>query len=572
MLPEQSFTHFWAKGKFDNRDYYVLTAPLNEWSTTHPMHCVSEYAGELAEDGWGIVVWHLVLYVYSDEKLALRRANQLGGNVRPLHLKCLKCFVGAFSTWFTYADIILDENWHLASFTCRENEIYRGVVSHVRLCDSDGLFELKGCKGNDSLMWDPIRAYGEPNNPQEWCRPVSFPQGVIMNDHSAQGGPVDMEFASAPESLSYFSYNGQTYATDPANDRIQQIYSRPIGEISFANLQGEKILITSGEGIWVSVACLNNRGWMLYPWSSSFRDVVSKYAANDENVVVGQLGRDAVWFTNKALAVLEGTYFDEEKSDQDKIEALAFAKEMMADGCNKSPRDWYSKVLYNELIRSTIDTVVSVIHADRINWKAYIGANFDSINDEFINAIKINPNNQLAYHNMALASRTCQDHDQCAALLEKVLEINPRNAQANYDLAICYLTYGDEETEIEYYLKAIEADPNHAQSHYNLGKTYEERGDYDTAIDYYQKAMESDENLPQAFEQVAFIMQHYGMIDESKKKLFQALGADPRRIETYDHILNFCEEIDNYDLLEIAQKTMAIALPREYNERVKSNI
>ena len=53
----------------------------------------------------------------------------------------------------------------------------------------------------------------------------------------------------------------------------------------------------------------------------------------------------------------------------------------------------------------------------------------------------------------------------------------------------------------------------------------------------------------------------------AKKMLFKALRADPRRLETYDHICNFCEEINDYDLHEIAMETMAMILPREYLER-----
>lgn len=567
MRSFNSFTRKWAHGEFDNRDYYVLTAPLKEWATNFPTHCISERAGGLTEDGWGVVIWHLVLYVYSNKEQALRRAVQIGGNVKPLHLKCLKCFIGAFSTWYTYADMVLDEQWRLDSCTCRENEIDRGVVSHVRLCDSDGLFELNGCMGDGSLRWDSIREYGEPNRPQEWCRPISFPQGMIMNDHAAQGGPVDLEIVSEPETLSYFSYNGQMYAIEPTNEHIQQIYARPIGDIAFANLYGEKIRITCGEGVWVPIAHEINQEWQLYPWSINYGDVVNKFADNDEDVLPVQLARDAVWFSNKSLALLERTFFDEEKNGQDKNAILEFARDLLAQGCKLTPLDWYCRALYDELQRASIETVKSVVHADRINWKAYIGADIDSINKEFVKSVNINPDNQLAYHNMAIASRALQDHDQCEELLEKLLDMNPEHAQANYDLAICHLMRGDEETEVEYYLKAIAADPHHACSHYNLGKTYEDKGDLGAAIDYYKKAMESDGHLPQAFEQAAFIMQHYGMIDDAKKMLFKALRADPRRLETYDHICNFCEEINDYDLHEIAMETMAMILPREYLER-----
>lgn len=48
-----SFKDFWAKGAFDDRDYFALTAPLDQWGVEYPLHCVSEPAGEITEKEYG---------------------------------------------------------------------------------------------------------------------------------------------------------------------------------------------------------------------------------------------------------------------------------------------------------------------------------------------------------------------------------------------------------------------------------------------------------------------------------------------------------------------------------------
>jgi len=50
-----SFKYLWANGYFDKCDYYALTAPLDQWNADYPTHCLSEPAGEITEENWGIV-------------------------------------------------------------------------------------------------------------------------------------------------------------------------------------------------------------------------------------------------------------------------------------------------------------------------------------------------------------------------------------------------------------------------------------------------------------------------------------------------------------------------------------
>ena len=76
-------------------------------------------------------VYRISIYVYSDLELARNRAKLLGNGTRPLKLRCLACFARAASQDIPYVDMILDEQWHMESYVCRETNF--SAVSHVRL-------------------------------------------------------------------------------------------------------------------------------------------------------------------------------------------------------------------------------------------------------------------------------------------------------------------------------------------------------------------------------------------------------------------------------------------------------
>ena len=569
LTPIPSFKKLWAEGAFDHCDYYALTAPLDEWSADFPMHCISEDAGEITEEGCGIVTWHLVVYVYGSQEGAERRARKIGGNVKPLKLKCLSCFARAFSMFYSYVDLILDEAWHMKAFVCRDvqEDLDFGRVGHVRLDSYDGLFQLGGCAGNQSLAWEPYRHYSDPKHPTEWCRPVPFPGSTVLYDHSAQGGYMDMDFLTPPETLDYFVFEGNVWARDLVEGRrIETIFARPVGPLAFANLLGEKVRITSGEGVWIPIAQKGDQKWHMVPWSQELKEAVTSFIRDPSQAKRAHLDTGGKWYTNQALATLEATYLlDEEVDDDSCARARDEAVKLLDQATEAAPWDWYAHTLRRDIARLDLKEIPALIHADRICW-CVGGQGRALMDEEFAMAMSFRWDYELALYNYSMALRQIGAVDDHIRVLEQLMKVDPRHSQGNFEMALLALQRGDEETEMHIYEVSAESDPHIAPPLYNIGKTFEDRGDHEKAIQYYLKTLEVDPYYVEAIEQIGFIAHRAGENDEAEKYFLRALRADPWRIQTYQNIQHFSQKTGRDKLLNIAAQTFQYNLPRQINQ------
>ena len=272
-----TFIEKWAQGEFDDCDYYALVAPLNAWSAAGPTGdlLAEKVNPAIVKEGWGIVTYRITIYVYSDLGLAKNRAKMLGNGTRPLKLSCLACFARAVSQDIPYVDMILDEQWHMESYVCRETNF--SAVSHVRLDTEESLFQLNGCSGNGTLHWEQYPSYGQPGHPPEWCRPIAFPGHALFMDHTPQGGPVDLEIVSPPESLKYFYVENMVFGVDSvkaarsAELDFTKLYARPVGPLAFAPISPDTCRLTRGEGTWIPVAAGTGADdFTVYPWAAAY--------------------------------------------------------------------------------------------------------------------------------------------------------------------------------------------------------------------------------------------------------------------------------------------------------------
>ncbi len=575
-LPISSFEEKWAKGAFDNSDYYALTAPLNEWSAADPFHyCLSEPAGPVTKEGWGIVSWSLVVFVYSDHELAKKRARLLGGNVEVLKLKCLACFARAFSTYYAYIDMILDESWHLESYICRKSkaENFIGGVSHVRLNSANSTFQLEGCAGHGKLLWLQYPGYDEPNRPIEWCRPVPYPNSaIVMYDHSPQGGPMDMEMLSDPENMEYYDIDGLLVAKDKNSGKgLDAYFARPEGPLSFAYLFGEKVRLTRGEGVWIPILRIINKERHYLPWADSYKPYLEKLIDQKDKESL-PLSRGADWYVNHAIRALENAVFTDDENQKDAVvKAVDYASALLGNAYQIKPWDTYTHHLLRDLKALPIDQITALVHADRIGWQAD-RENYDEFKNDYESSIGIKQDYELALENMATGCRRFGDNDSARDCFNKLLKLNPNNARALFHLAILASEDGDEDQEMRLYKQSAKADPLFTPSLYNMGWTYEHNGNDDEAIRCYEKALKANPYHVEVIEQLAFIRIKQEKYDTAADLLFSAVMANRYRVKTYQNILGVASDLPQSVLMEsnlgkllnVSMEAFKTYLPREY--------
>ena len=558
-LPVPNLLEAWACGKFDNCDYFALTAPIDKWSTAYPMHCLSEAAGKICNDGWGIVTWKLTVFVYSSKSMVTQRAKTLGRDVKPLIIDCLSCFARAFSNWYTFVDIVLDESWHIETYLCRDMATMMPGVSHLRLSSPDGLLQLQGCEANDNLEWIQYPAYDNPNHPAEWCRPVSFPSGMVMYDHSPQSGSMDIEIVSEPETLELYIVNGVELAQDVSGTR-DVIFTRPTGPVAFSYLGDEPVRLTKGEGVWIPVAISTDGGWRIPQWGKPYKVHVHKILNGEASAV--NLCRGCQWHTNKAMAILEQSFLGNDDTDLDiRDKTVQLAIEQLEKAVKAKSSDWYVKTLLRDLKAASDDEIPAIIHADRCAWLAGIHA-MDNLEEEYEAAMVAKPNYHLGMYNRAMAKRFTGDNEAWVEGLENLLKCHPQHAQALFDLGVFACMAGDEEREMHLYAKSIEADPTYSHPYYNIGKTYEDNGDVQLAKKFYKKALEQDPHYIEATEQLAGIMWVEGSRQEAVKLLEDNVQSNPLRVDTYQKLLQLAQNLGDTQLMLKTMGKFQENLPR----------
>lgn len=566
-LPVNSFSRLWARGEFDDVDYYALTAPLDEWSASYGYNFLAEPAPGVCETGWGIVTWKLAAYVYSSKAKAGRRARLLGGNVRPIKLKCLACFARAFSTSFTYVDMILDESWHIKTYICRELAIAPPGVSHLRLSAPDGIFQLQGCEANNDLEWAQYPSYSEPNQPEEWCRPVPFPGQMVMYDHTPQGGPIDMEFLQDPHTLAYYNVDGVEIAID-ATGTGEAIFTRPTGPVAFANLMHEQVRLTSGEGVWIPIGVIEGK-FAIRPWAREYKPYIDKILAGE--IEPTPFHRGCKWYINNAITLLEQKYLENNTAEDDsenteddeetRVKARQEAIGLLEKAVEAKPWDWYAKTLLRDLKAFTPAEVPAIIHADRCAWLAGMGLT-KQLEDEYHAAMNARPHYHLAIYTRAMVHRVAGDMEAYAKSLEKLLKTHPKHPQALFDLGVASYTREDEKAELKYYARAIKADPTYAPPYYNTGKTHEDNGKTALAREYYEKALQQNPYYVEAAENLAIIRWSEGDYGEAINLLLRNIYAEPRRPQTYQGLIQIAEALQEEELLSITMQALQKNLPR----------
>lgn len=129
----------------------------------------------------------------------------------------------------------------------------------------------------------------------------------------------------------------------------------------------------------------------------------------------------------------------------------------------------------------------------KTHFKDYKGAK-----KNYEKAIKINPQYASSYYNLAiLLHKELMDYDGAKKNYEKVIEINPQDDMAFNNLgALLFEKFEDYQRAKEYFEKAIKINPQYAQAYYNLGKLYDSvYEDSENSKFNYLKAIELDKNL-----------------------------------------------------------------------------
>ncbi|MTJ06427.1 tetratricopeptide repeat-containing serine protease family protein [Anabaena sp. UHCC 0204] len=114
-------------------------------------------------------------------------------------------------------------------------------------------------------------------------------------------------------------------------------------------------------------------------------------------------------------------------------------------------------------------------------------------------AIKINPNDALAYYNRGVVRSALGDKQAAITDYNQAIKINPNDADAYYNRGNVRSALGDKQAAITDYSQAIKINPNYAYAYYNRGNARSALGDKQAAIADYNQAIKINPNYAIAY-------------------------------------------------------------------------
>ena len=115
--------------------------------------------------------------------------------------------------------------------------------------------------------------------------------------------------------------------------------------------------------------------------------------------------------------------------------------------------------------------------------------------DAYQQAIRLDPNNAIAYHSMGNAFHKLKRHEEALDAYRQAVRLDPNDAIAYANLGDTFNTLKRYEEALDAYRQAIRLDPNDAIAYANLGDTLNTLKRYDEAKDAYKRARELGFNI-----------------------------------------------------------------------------
>jgi tetratricopeptide (TPR) repeat protein len=118
---------------------------------------------------------------------------------------------------------------------------------------------------------------------------------------------------------------------------------------------------------------------------------------------------------------------------------------------------------------------------------------------KYTEAIRLNPNDALAYFNRGVTYNAKEDYDHAIADYSQVIRINPNLAAAYNNRGASYRSKGEHDRAIADCNQALRINPNLAEAYCNRGLAYNAKEERDRAIIDYTQAIRINPNYTEVY-------------------------------------------------------------------------
>ena len=160
----------------------------------------------------------------------------------------------------------------------------------------------------------------------------------------------------------------------------------------------------------------------------------------------------------------------------------------------------------------------------------------------FTEAIRLDPNLVVPYHNRGRAYLDNDKYDKAIEDFTEVIRLNPDNddvvtretdTEAYFDRGVSYLKKGESNKAIDDLTEVIRLNPDDAKAYMSRGLAYNVKGEYDKAIKDCTEAIRLDPNLAKAYNNRGNAYSAKGKDDKAIKDFSQVIRLDPNNADAY---------------------------------------
>lgn len=154
----------------------------------------------------------------------------------------------------------------------------------------------------------------------------------------------------------------------------------------------------------------------------------------------------------------------------------------------------------------------------------------------FSQAVRVVPDNWLAYNNLGTALRGRGDHEASIAAIRKALAVRPHYAAGYNNLGNTLMATGAYEEAGAQYRKALEIQPDLASAHSNLANSLVAGGKTEDALRHYRIALRIDPSFVDAHYNLGIALVKLGRIDEGLLHLEQSVSLRPNNSDAWNNL------------------------------------
>lgn len=165
--------------------------------------------------------------------------------------------------------------------------------------------------------------------------------------------------------------------------------------------------------------------------------------------------------------------------------------------------------------------------------KKYNAQDYNGAIAAFTRAVRLDPENQLAYYNRGLSKNGLKDYNGAIADCDKAIKINPGEANAYNIRGLAYQGLGKNKEALSDYKKAIKLNPKNYSPYFNRGLLFINSGDTKNALENLSKSIELNPEHEPSYQHRGLIYYQQSKYEEAIVDFNQTVYMNPKNPRNY---------------------------------------